>query len=111
MFAHHLHNEDSQRYWCAHCERFTGGDTLLIALEDNWCLKGVIFRQTFWLMGKREMHLYHIILQRGNRLIQLQVIENPFVLRLLKQLGHQIVQLNAQHTKPQAQSESHLALV
>lgn len=110
MFAQNLHSEDSKRHWCPHCEPFMGGETLLIALEERWYPKGVIFRQTFWLMHGRQMNVYHVTLQRDNRLIQLKVIENPFVIRLLKQSGQQIVQLNEQHLVKQVKAKPAPAL-
>jgi hypothetical protein len=101
MFAHDLHSEDSKRHWCPQCEKFAGGETLQIALEDRWLPKGVIFRQTFWLMRRRQTNVYHVTLQRGNRLLELKIIDNPFVSRLIGQLGRQIVQLNEQHITAQ----------
>jgi hypothetical protein len=94
MFSNDLQDQDAKRHWCAHCEKYCGGDTLLIALEDGWIAKGVIFRQTFWLQHKRQINVFHITLQRSQRLIQLSVIDNPFVNRLLQQMDCQVVQLN-----------------
>lgn len=82
------------RHWSPTSERYTGGDALTTALEAGWNIKGVIFRQEFWLSGVRRVCVFHIDLERDGEITKMVVIHNPYVIRFLRDLGTQVVQIN-----------------
>jgi len=81
------------RHWSHRSER-TGGDALTTAIECGWKIKGVIFRQEFWLAGVRRVCVFHIDLERGGEAVKMLVIHNPYVIRYIRELGAQVVQIN-----------------
>jgi len=81
------------RHWSS-CERYTGGDALTTAIECGWKIKGVIFRQEFWLAGVRRVCVFHIDLEREGEAVKMLVIHNPYVIRYIRELGAQVVQIN-----------------
>lgn len=82
------------RHWSPNCERYTGGDALTTAIESGWRIKGVIFRQEFWLAGVRRVCVFHIDLERDGEVAKMLVIHNPYVIRYIRDLGAQVVQIN-----------------
>lgn len=82
------------RHWSPSCERYTGGDALTTAIEAGWRIKGVIFRQEFWLAGVRRVCVFHIDLERADEIEKMTVVHNPYVIRYIRELGAQVVQIN-----------------
>jgi hypothetical protein len=82
------------RHWSPVSEKYTGGDALLTALDDGWSVEGVIFRQEFWLAGVRRVCIYHIDLVRGDENAKMMVMQNPYVTRLMHEIGSQVVLMN-----------------
>jgi hypothetical protein len=82
------------RHWNDVSERFTGGDALVTALDDGWTIRGVVFRQEFWLAGVRRITVYHIELERSGSQRKMLVLQNPFVTKMLYGLDAQVVLIN-----------------
>ncbi|MBI5671448.1 MAG: hypothetical protein HZC41_25940 [Chloroflexi bacterium] len=87
--------DDPVRHWSPYSEKYTTGDALLNALENGWVIDGIIFRQDFWRAGVRRIPVYHFTLRRGNNLVKMKVVDNPWVNRLVStQCSAQVVLLN-----------------
>lgn len=82
------------RHWSPVSEKYTGGDALLTALEEGWVVDGVIFRQEFWLAGVRRVCIFHVDLRRDDETAKMLVIQNPYVTRMVHELGSQVVLIN-----------------
>lgn len=82
------------RHWSPESEKFGSGDALLHALDSGWHIDGVIFRQEFWHRGGRRVPVYHFHLHRADSAVQMAVVENPRVARLVSESGAQVVLLN-----------------
>lgn len=82
------------RHWDGNSEKYTGCDALLTALENGWQIEGVIFRQEFWLSGVRPVCVFHFDLVRGDESAKMRVVHNPYLVRLLNQIGVQVVAIN-----------------
>lgn len=82
------------RHWHPGSEKYTGGDALLTAIDEGWSVEGVIFRQEFWLAGVRRVCVFHIDLRRGDQAAKMLVMQNPYVTRLVHELGTQVVLIN-----------------
>lgn len=82
------------RHWSPISEKYTGGDALLTALDEGWVVDGVIFRQEFWLAGVRRVCVFHVDLRRDGETAKMQVIQNPYVTRMVHELGSQVVLIN-----------------
>ncbi len=82
------------RHWSPQSEKYTGGDALLTALDEGWSVDGVIFRQEFWLAGVRRVSIFHLDLHREDESARMLVMQNPYVTRLVHELGTQVVLIN-----------------
>jgi hypothetical protein len=82
------------RHWHPQSEKYTGGDALLTAIDEGWMVEGVIFRQEFWLAGVRRVCVFHIDLRRGDETAKMLVMQNPYVTRMVHELGAQVVLIN-----------------
>ncbi len=82
------------RHWSPTSEKYTGGDALVTVLDQGWQVSSVIFRQEFWLAGVRRVSIFHIDLRRGDESVKMLVMQNPYVTRLVHELGQQVVLIN-----------------
>lgn len=85
MLSQHLkQHADSLRHWCPHSEKYSGGDSLISALEDGWTFTGRVHSQRYWLRGGARFMVVHTFkLRRGNTVALMNVIDNPYVSRLV----------------------------
>ncbi len=75
------------RHWSPECESYSGGDSLLGALEDGWQL--VRSRQiTQRTHSKRLVTLYIVWLEKDGQLAIMRLIGNPYITRLLNEKQH-----------------------
>jgi hypothetical protein len=83
-----------RRHWSAASESFTGGDSLLTALERGWQMSGMVFCQEYWLSGARRVCVYHVQLHRGEETVRMGIVANPYVIRLIHQYHLRVIQIN-----------------
>ncbi len=86
--------DEECRHWSPESERFAPGDALRTALEQDWQVHGVVFRQEHWHPGGRRNGVYHFRLERCGHIQTMVVVENPYVIRLLRDLRVQVVIMN-----------------
>jgi hypothetical protein len=72
------------RHWHVNSETYTGGDSLVSILRNGWIIH-TITPQVHGLSGNRTVHVYQINLKRGTVQVNMLVIANPVVTRLLDQ--------------------------
>ena len=81
-----MHNLDICRHWHEGSEPYTGGDSLVAALQDGFEIN-LVFIQAKPLYGWRTVNIYRFELKRGETTLVMSVIANPFVARLVASLG------------------------
>jgi hypothetical protein len=77
-----MRNISIRRHWHGGSEQYTGGDSLVAALQDGCEINKVVI-QARPLHGWRTVTIYHFELQRGETTFVMSVIGNPFVARLV----------------------------
>ncbi len=75
--------KDEHRHWSAESEPFTGGDALQSALEQGWVMVGHVSYREFDLRESRKVAVFYFRLQRDERTMEMPVIGNPHVLRVI----------------------------
>jgi hypothetical protein len=90
-FLSSTHFNNMRHHWCPRSEAYTGGDSLLSALDAGWVMNTLVFAQTVWHGGSRPTTIYYFELKHGSRMMTMPVIGNPFVDRLIIQKSLQIV--------------------
>jgi hypothetical protein len=84
------------RHWSQSSELFTGSDALVWALDTNWRIIGGVSRHEFALSGGRQTRVYQFLLERDFDLVTMRVIENPYVINLIRQFGLRVqIQLHS----------------
>lgn len=77
----------SQRHYHASSEPFASGDTLQTLLYRGWQPAKGLRRHVYWLSAMRSVTVYEFQLHRGKEVIQIPILVNPFVLRMVNDLG------------------------
>lgn len=72
-------------HWSPESQTYTTADVLLQYLRDAWTLRRNVVVETFGCSSYRRVSVYHFVLQKGSRRIELPIIENPIVQRLMRQ--------------------------
>jgi hypothetical protein len=81
------------RHWDSQSEQYTGGDSLSTALYQGWALAETVEMAEYWYAGTRRVAVYHFRLERDGACVNMPVIGNPFVERLLSEQGCRVVAL------------------
>lgn len=71
------------RHWNDRSEHFAGGDSLLTAIEQGWKVADIAYYEDIWYAGSRQVRLYHLALHRDGEVIEMPVLSNPYIDRLL----------------------------
>ena len=77
---------DLTRHWCPRSERYAGVDALLTYFDDGWETQGDNGFDEHWFGGSRRILVYRFMLTKQDQWVIMQVLHNPALDRLLKQL-------------------------
>ena len=72
-------------HWSPESQTYTTADVLLQYLRNAWTLRRSVVVKSFDCSSYRRVNVYHFTLQKGTRLIEMPIIENPIVQRLMEQ--------------------------
>jgi hypothetical protein len=82
-------------HWSEDSQQYATGEVLHALLNEGMHICGVVFLQQKPLAGGRNARIYLVTLQRHDSPPKrLALVENPYVTRLLKDCGAQIIRLN-----------------
>lgn len=76
----------TSQHWHPNSAQFAGGDHLLTAVNNGWEVSDCVIRE-IWYAGARCVFVYHFTLTRGNEMMRMPVIDNPYVTRFVEQSG------------------------
>lgn len=82
---------ESTRNWSPESEKYAGGDALITALRRRWQVRGPVYQEDHWQAGARLVTVYHFDLHNNDRAMEMPVLSNPYVQRMLLMLDVQIV--------------------
>lgn len=74
------------RHWCPESEAFTGADSLLTLQHRGWEIVDVVIDRTFRCITQ-QVTVYVFRLRLDTKTVTMRVIANPFVDRMVDQLG------------------------
>lgn len=86
----HLDYFEVNRHWCDTSERYAGGDALLTALQNDWEVEKVCYRQEHWQAGTRLITIYHFDLKNGGEQMHMPVITTPYIRRMIAEMGFEV---------------------
>lgn len=86
----HVEYLDVVRHWSPISEKYAGGDALITLLHEGWLLNEIVFYEEFWHAGSRLVVIYHTTVVRDGEEMQVPVLSNPYVDRLMMTLPVQV---------------------
>lgn len=86
------------RHWDATSEAFTGGDALFTFLSEGWSLDETVTYEEYWLSGVRPITIYYFTLEKDDQKLNMPVITNPYVRRVVSETGVKLEALGEKKT-------------
>ncbi|MFN8371631.1 MAG: hypothetical protein U0694_01960 [Anaerolineae bacterium] len=78
----HVEYAEVMRHWSPKSEKYSGGDSLLTALNNGWEVGDIVYVEDHWHTGMRYVPLYHFEMSRNGEKHTMIVIDNPYVSRI-----------------------------
>lgn len=91
MAEHHITNfhvtypDVLTQHWHPNSESYAGVDNLITFLEQGWDIARCV-ETRHWYAGQRSICIYRFYLERDAERLEMPVINNPYVMRIIKQL-------------------------
>lgn len=80
----HVDYPDIVRHWSPLSEKYAGADCLITAVRHGWkVMTEEVYVENFWHAGTRLTSIYHMTLRRGDELMMMPVMSNPYARRLI----------------------------
>lgn len=88
----------TSQHWSYSSEKYAGGDHLLTALERGWEVSETVKLERHWFAGMRCIEIYHFTIQRGDKTIDMPVVNNPYVTRFISTYNMKVIELEGKAT-------------
>lgn len=83
-----LEHPDVKRHWSPESEAFAGGDALASMIHSGWRIQKKLYTTVIHLSGARSRSVCCIELERDGRSVQMHVMCNPYINRILSALNN-----------------------
>lgn len=83
---YHAEYMDVVQHWSPDTEHFAGGDALVTMMMRGWELGPTVYMEYKHFGGNRRVRLYHCILSNRGHEIDMPVVHNPYVNRLIRNM-------------------------
>jgi hypothetical protein len=94
--SHSTHFEDDRvRHWSPESQPYAPADVLLNYLQSGWLLESLASVETFYYAGYRRVDIVHFTLRSGDSILEMPVLANPAVTRLLEERSMTVLRINA----------------
>ncbi|MHB8627751.1 MAG: hypothetical protein ACYDBJ_28865 [Aggregatilineales bacterium] len=90
MSAVYAGDEDNRHHWSQESQTYATAATLLHYLRRNWQLDPLAAVESFYHYGGRHVDVYYFTLTRAGRQVEMPVLANPPVFRVITQRGLQV---------------------
>ena len=89
----HVRVENAFRHWSPESESYPPAEVLLQFIRLGWALDELVAVETFYYSGYRTSDIYHFTLTRGEMSIEIPVLANPAVFRVVASCHLTVVKL------------------
>jgi hypothetical protein len=86
--------DEVHRHWCPVAEKYAPADVLLQHLREGWELDPLVAVETFYFAGYRCSDIYYFTLRQANTTVEMPVLANPIVLRLVDERQLSTLRIN-----------------
>ncbi len=100
----HFQYMDVVRHWSPISEKYAGGDALVTLFTEGWQLHETVFYEEYWHAGSRPVTIYHLEMVRDDEKMNVPVISNPYVDRMMDTLPVQVRPLKERQSQRQQRS-------
>lgn len=91
---YHMDYFDVAQHWHPDSEKYAGGDALVTLLSNGWEIQREVGVEDRFFAGLRSVSVYHLTLKRGDEVMRMPVIRNPYINRIIRLGGY--VQVNVE---------------
>ena len=86
---------ERHRHWSRESQTYAPADVLLHLLRAGWSLEPLAAVETFFYAGYRRVDVYYFTLRHGEETLEMPVLANPAVRRLIEQYKLTVLRVNA----------------
>jgi hypothetical protein len=86
----------ADRHWSPESETYTTADVLLQYLCLGWKLDDKVSAETYYHAGYRRSDVYYFTLKQNGVTLQMPVLANPVVRRIVRDHGLTVLWINAE---------------
>lgn len=94
MSAVYVGDEENLHHWSQESQTYATAATLLHYLRRNWELDPLAAVESFYHYGGRHVDVYYFTLTRRGRQVEMPVLANPPVFRLITQRSLQVERIS-----------------
>jgi len=88
-------NEEVSRHWSPGSQTYAPADVLQRYLRRGWKLAELAAVESFYYAGYRRVDVYHFTLLHGEEHIDMPVLGNPVVYRLIEEHKLTVMRINS----------------
>ncbi len=86
----HFQYMDVVCHWSPTSQKYAGGDALITLLNEGWLLNETVFYEEYWHAGSRLVVIYYLTMVRDGEEMEVPVLSNPYVHRMMITLPVQV---------------------
>ncbi|MEP7287937.1 MAG: hypothetical protein ABI947_19470 [Chloroflexota bacterium] len=87
--------EDRFRHWSPASQAYAPADVLLNYIRQGWQLDNRAAVETFFYAGYRRVDVFYFTLRDGDVMVEMPVLANPAVSRLIEQNKLTVLRINS----------------
>src|SRR5579859_506437 len=88
-------DEENYRHWSPSSQTYAPADVLVRYLRTGWSLDPMAAVETFFYAGYRRVDVYYFTLRNADQTLEMPVLGNPAVRRLLEEHKLTVLRINA----------------
>ncbi len=88
-------DEEASRHWSPTSQAYAPADVLQRYLRTGWKLETLAAVETFYYAGYRRVDIYYFTLKRNEETIEMPVLRNPVVTRLIEEQKLTVMRINS----------------
>ena len=86
--------DDNYRHWSPNSQTYAPADVLVRHLRTGWTLEPMAAVETFYYAGYRRVDVYFFTLKKDDTTLEMPVLGNPAVRRLIEEQKLTVVRSN-----------------
>lgn len=91
----YIGDESDYRHWSRESQTYAPADVLMRYLRSGWELDKLAAVESFWHAGVRRVEVYYFTLLNGEERVEMPVLANPAVFRLIEESQLTVIRVNS----------------